>query len=178
MTLKPWMVLACLLASTPPAPGQSAVQWWNLEGGFGPSWGNSHGLLSSVGQTFVGVSASTTSRLVSGFLADARLRTVPLTAVEDAEEVPLTYELGQNYPNPFNPSTTIEYALPNAVKVRLAVYNLLGQEVAVLVDDVQDAGSYRVKLDASALSRASSGVYFYHLTAGEFSMAKKMVLIR
>ena len=95
-----------------------------------------------------------------------------------SQVVPEAFTLFQNYPNPFNPSTTIEYALPNASKVRLAVYNLLGQEVAVLVDDVQEAGTYRVRLDASALSRASSGVYFYHLSAGEFSVAKKMVLIR
>ena len=175
MTLKPWMVLACLLASTPPAPGQSAVQWWNLEGGFGPSWGNSHGLLSSVGQTFVGVSASTTSRLVSGFLADARLRTVPLTAVEDAEEVPLTYELGQNYPNPFNPSTTIEFSIPREGYVSLVVYDMLGRTIEKLIEGQYAPGLYRVQWNARAFS---SGMYVYRIEAGDFVATRKLVILK
>jgi hypothetical protein len=102
-----------------------------------------------------------------------------VSSVEQTSEVvPDQFTLFQNYPNPFNPSTTIEYALPKAVRVRLAIYNLLGQEVAVLVDDLQNAGTYRVQVDSGMLSRAASGVYFYHLTAGDFSMAKKMVLVR
>ena len=174
MTLKPWMVLACLLASSPAAPGQSAVHWWALGGGFGPSWGNSHGLLSSVGQTFVGVSASTTSRLVSGFLADARLRTVPLTAVEDAEEVPLTYELGQNYPNPFNPSTTIEFSIPREGYVSLVVYDMLGRTIEKLIEGQYAPGLYRVEWNARAFS---SGMYVYRIEAGDFVATRKQGIL-
>jgi hypothetical protein len=89
--------------------------------------------------------------------------------------MPLTYSLSQNYPNPFNPSTTIEYQLPKSSLVRLTVYDLIGREVAVLVNDRKDAGVYDVRFDASALA---SGVYFCRLTAGSFAQARKLILVR
>jgi len=99
----------------------------------------------------------------------------------DGEQAPLSsilpaeYQLCQNCPNPFNPITSIEYALPQAVKVRLAVYNTLGQEVAVLLDGLQPAGFHTVEFNAGTLS---SGIYFYRLEAGDFSDMKKMALIK
>jgi hypothetical protein len=103
----------------------------------------------------------------------------PVTSVERTSEmVPFEYSLGQNYPNPFNPSTTIEYAVPKASRVTLTIYNLLGQQVALVVDDFQIAGTYRVRVDSNLFSRFASGVYFYHLSAGDFSLAKKMILLR
>ena len=90
-------------------------------------------------------------------------------------EVPVEYSLAQNYPNPFNPVTTIEYTLPQIAKVKVEVYNLLGQVVEVLVDSEQDAGLQSVQWDASG---ATSGVYFYRLTAGEFTATKRMVLMK
>ena len=86
---------------------------------------------------------------------------------------PHEYSLGQNYPNPFNPSTSIEYNVPVTGNVTLKVYDILGKEVASLVDKQQDAGSYIVNWNASSLS---SGVYFYKLTAGSFTQTKKMML--
>jgi hypothetical protein len=83
--------------------------------------------------------------------------------------------LNHNYPNPFNPLTKIVYSIPNARKVTLQVYNLLGQVVATLVDEKQQAGEYPVMFDASNLA---SGIYFYRITAGSFTAAKKMVLIK
>jgi hypothetical protein len=85
------------------------------------------------------------------------------------------YALFQNYPNPFNPTTTIHYALPEASKVRLAVYNTLGQEVALLYEGWESAGYKSVELNATGWS---SGVYFYRLEAGNFSEMKKMVIIK
>jgi serine protease len=95
--------------------------------------------------------------------------------VKEAKEIPTTFSLSQNYPNPFNPSTTIKYGLPRDVKVRLEVYNVLGQRVAVLVDEEQKAGYYEVLFQNSNLA---SGVYFYRLSAGEFAQAKKLMLVR
>jgi hypothetical protein len=101
----------------------------------------------------------------------------PLTSVKGSSSlsVPAAYSLEQNYPNPFNPSTTISYVLPAAGNVSLKVYNVIGQEVATLVDEFRTAGSYEARFDAS---RLSSGVYFYALKAGEYSNVKKMMMLK
>lgn len=100
----------------------------------------------------------------------------PVTSVETENNLtPNTYLLSQNYPNPFNPSTTIKYSVPTAQLVTLKVYNLLGQEVATLVNEMQNAGNYIAKFDASSLS---SGIYFYTLKAGNFTSTKKMILMK
>jgi hypothetical protein len=90
-------------------------------------------------------------------------------------EVPSKFELKQNYPNPFNPSTTISFDLPKDEFVNLTVFNAVGQEVAVLVNDNRKAGSYDINFDASSLP---SGVYMYRLTAGSFTKTVKMSLIK
>jgi hypothetical protein len=92
-----------------------------------------------------------------------------------AETVPDKMNLFQAYPNPFNPTTVISYQLPTAGHVSLKVYNMLGQEVAILVDGVQDAGFKSVTFDAS---RLPSGVYFYKLTAGTRTLVGKAILIK
>ncbi len=89
--------------------------------------------------------------------------------------IPSEYSLLQNYPNPFNPATTIGYTLPVGGRVRLSVFNVIGQEVAVLVDGDQEAGYGEVVFDASFLP---SGVYLYKITAGDFSDSRKMLLLR
>jgi hypothetical protein len=89
--------------------------------------------------------------------------------------LPTVFSLGQNYPNPFNPSTTIDYELPTTDHVTLTVYNLLGQAVTVLVDEVQEAGYKSVDFDATSLP---SGVYLYRLTAGDCVATKKLVVVK
>jgi hypothetical protein len=95
--------------------------------------------------------------------------------VEVNIELPLTFSLEQNYPNPFNPSTVINYKLPADCFVSLKLYNTLGEEVAVLVNEQKQAGRYEVKYDGNKLT---SGVYIYRLTAGSFTQIKKMILMR
>jgi len=90
-------------------------------------------------------------------------------------QIPLTNKLYNNYPNPFNPSTDIKYEINKNVMVKLVIYNILGQEVKTLVNELKKAGSYKVKFDGSNLA---SGVYFYRLEAGDFVEAKKMVLVK
>ena len=98
------------------------------------------------------------------------------TGVEQIpNSVPTNYTLSQNYPNPFNPSTQIEYSVPKSGFVTIKVYNLLGQEVATLVNQEQRAGSYKVDFDATKLA---SGVYMYQLHAGNFNLTKKMILMK
>lgn len=96
------------------------------------------------------------------------------TSTEDPDEV-ADYSLSQNYPNPFNPVTNIEYSLPQASEVTIKVYNMLGSEVATLVNEQKSAGSHIVQWNASDLS---SGVYIYRITAGNFAQTRKLTLIK
>jgi hypothetical protein len=100
---------------------------------------------------------------------------LPVDDVREMLDAPKGFELHQNYPNPFNPTTRIEYATPRTSHVSLKVFDLLGREVATLVDEVQEAGFKSVEFNASDLA---SGVYFYRLQAGTFAQTKKLALIR
>ena len=102
------------------------------------------------------------------------LKGMVVTALE-SDEVPEEFVLHQNYPNPFNPVTTISYSLPEALNVTLTVYNVLGQRVAVLVDQYRTAGTFVVNFDAS---RLASGLYMYQLRAGDHVQNKSMILIK
>jgi hypothetical protein len=95
--------------------------------------------------------------------------------VQTAPQSPQKFQLQNNYPNPFNPSTVISYTIAKAGNVTLNVYNLLGQEVATLVNGFQTANAYNVDFNASGLS---SGVYIYELRSGSSVIAKKMVLMK
>jgi hypothetical protein len=105
--------------------------------------------------------------------------------VEDEKQIPLEFALMQNYPNPFNPSTVISYQLPVSSDVTLKVYDVLGNEVATLVDEEKPAGNYEVEFSAKGGSASggnaynlASGIYFYKLQAGNFIETKKMLLMK
>jgi len=95
-------------------------------------------------------------------------------------EVPAEFALGRNYPNPFNPETIIEFQLPISCRVALEIYNLLGQKVITLVSEEREAGFHTVRWDGTSEAGAvmPSGIYFYRLTAGDFSETKKMIMLR
>ncbi|MCP4231476.1 MAG: T9SS type A sorting domain-containing protein [bacterium] len=103
-------------------------------------------------------------------------------SMEKSEEVKHVYHnfLAQNHPNPFNPQTTITYSLEQDSKVNLTIYSVSGERVRVLEDDHQGRGVYRVVWDGrdDRGKSTASGVYFYRLTAGDFTATKKMVLLR
>ena len=86
-----------------------------------------------------------------------------------------SYQLQQNYPNPFNPITLISYQLPVTSYIDLSIYNMIGQKIATLVDDIQEAGHHQVAWDASQFS---SGVYYYSIKAGDYQDVKKMILVK
>jgi hypothetical protein len=105
-----------------------------------------------------------------------------VTSIDRNENLPQGFELSQNYPNPFNPTTSIQYTIPvgtlsevEVQNVSLKVYDVLGNEVATLVNGYQSPGIYNVNFDASSLS---SGLYFYKLAAGNFSQTNKMILLK
>ncbi|MCF8240503.1 MAG: right-handed parallel beta-helix repeat-containing protein [Melioribacteraceae bacterium] len=89
--------------------------------------------------------------------------------------VPLTFDLEQNYPNPFNPMTNIRFAIPENAKVSLEVYNIIGEQVAELINEFKTTGRYEIEFDASGLA---SGVYIYIITANDFHEVKKMILLK
>jgi YVTN family beta-propeller protein len=100
------------------------------------------------------------------------------TGVNDNPAIAESFSLKQNYPNPFNPSTTIEYSIPETAAgklVTLKVYDVIGKEMTSLVNEVQAAGNYRINFNASGLS---SGVYFYRITAGNFTLTRQMILLK
>jgi len=116
-----------------------------------------------------------------GALPNAFFAAHKVTSVQPVNgSVPAQFELGQNFPNPFNPTTTIEYTVPARANVEIAIYNILGQKVATVINDMHEAGSHRATWngrDASGKTVAS-GVYFYSLKSGSFEQVKKMMLMK
>jgi len=113
---------------------------------------------------------------LTGARIDGVVRYGSITLVSNLHAaVPKTTSLYPNYPNPFNPSTTIKYELPKSSMVRVSVYDMLGCEVSMLVNEGRDAGVHEVKFDGSGLA---SGVYLYRLRAGAYIQTRKLLLIR
>ncbi|MEW6411125.1 MAG: FlgD immunoglobulin-like domain containing protein [Candidatus Zixiibacteriota bacterium] len=104
----------------------------------------------------------------------------PTTAEEIQAELPAQFRLSQNYPNPFNPSCVIEYSLPKSCHTKIGVYNILGQKVTTLVDELKPAGNHSVEWNGTNQSGqpAASGIYFYKMEAGDYVGSKKMLLLK
>jgi hypothetical protein len=163
----------------------SGTNWWLTRGfniygttDFGTTWttaftGTTNALWATTtapgaNQCLAGWSAGAAGQLV-------KLTGVPVGIANNNNQVPNSYTLDQNYPNPFNPTTKITFALPKAGNVELRVYDLLGREVATLVNEFKTPGSYTINFNASNIA---SGVYFYTLKSGDFTNTRKMVLIK
>lgn len=146
------------------------------------------GLLTSIGHLIPAVRslAIVDSDLYAGTNGAGVWRRPLSQMVTSAEglssERPSTYALWQNYPNPFNPTTVISYQLPAVSDVRLVVYDILGREVSVLVNERQNPGRYELRFDArlsgGQASGLSSGVYFYRLQAGDFAQTKRLMVLK
>ncbi len=133
-------------------------------------------------ESVVDTSLKQVSALISAVGVYALFTTDFQTDIDDDEVaiLPSSFELSQNYPNPFNPSTEIVYSLPVKAKVTITVYNVLGQKVKVFDRGEQSAGTHKVTWNAtdSRGQSVSSGMYFYRITAGDFSASRKMVLLK
>jgi len=102
-----------------------------------------------------------------------------ISEIEACKLNKLKYTLDQNYPNPFNPNTKIRYQLPNAGNVVLKVFNVLGREVATLLDEYRNVGSYEIEFKSTVGShQMANGVYFYRLQVGDYIETKKMILLK
>lgn len=125
-----------------------------------------------VGQPLSGLSTNANTVLHSGFLFSAGL----LTDISDDQlGIPTEFGLSQNYPNPFNPSTTIKYSVPEPAKVRIEIFNTLGQSIATLVNEELSAGYYTTEYNAS---RLASGVYIYRMISNDYVETKKLMLLK
>jgi hypothetical protein len=103
-----------------------------------------------------------------------------VTAIEDKKIIPTQFELSQNYPNPFNPTTVINYSLPNNAFVVLKIYDMLGREIKTLVNNEMNAGKYSIswKGEDNNGNKVTSGIYIYKISAGNYSAARKMVVLK
>lgn len=115
------------------------------------------------------------STIFALYVAGSEGKCKPISDVEVDSQIPSEYNLMQSYPNPFNPSTIIKYAIPKQSLVKIVVYDILGREVRVLVNEQMIAGSYEVVFDAANLA---SGIYIYTLRTGDFFQSKKMILMK
>jgi hypothetical protein len=132
-------------------------------------------VLNDVGEIMVNISGNSSSG--SGTFAIDEIVLVPQsqTGIDETRAGVGGFALSQNYPNPFNPATTISYSVPRAGTVSLKIYDLLGREIAVLVDGYSRAGEFTVQYNAGKLS---SGIYFYRLSAGGYTAVKKMAVMK
>jgi photosystem II stability/assembly factor-like uncharacterized protein len=117
------------------------------------------------------------SRILAGTDGNVVFRSIDRTTSvdEDAGDIPLSFALAQNYPNPFNPSTTIAFDLAQRAPVKLRVFDVTGREVAVLADQVFQAGTHKIVFTPNGLA---DGVYFYRIETGEFAQTKKLTLLK
>jgi Secretion system C-terminal sorting domain len=141
----------------------------------GQTWDQKINGLGNISVSSVSVSNNFVITGTIGSSAFVRPLTDFVTGIAPLSGLISSFELYQNYPNPFNPNTVISYSLPSASKIKLIVYNTLGQTVKLLENSYKQPGNYSVTFNASTLS---SGIYFYKLEAGQFSQIKKMILLK
>ena len=140
--------------------------WMPSDGGRGSSWSTNLVLADGAGNQYA----------YSGWYHIDLSYKINITGIaSQGGNMPAVYFLSQNYPNPFNPTTTIMYELPRTMYMSLTVYDVLGREVSVLVNDRREAGVHEVKFDGSSLA---SGVYFYRIQAGTYVQSRKLSLLR
>ena len=130
-------------------------------------------ILCSVAESFIGSSVNPDYQHRSGFWYI--YQEVTGTDVSEDDLLPAFFKLEQNYPNPFNPTTTIQFAVPERSNVLIKIYDILGSEVATLVNEEMEAGWHKRNFDASSLS---SGIYLFRMDAGSYVNTKKMILIK
>ncbi len=162
----------------------SGTDWWAIRSGaiiyrstdHAATWTNAH---TQTGAVFQDIDFSIVNNCPQGWSvgdAGAIAKMSSTTGIINYNnEVPVSYNLSQNFPNPFNPSTNIKFSIPKSGIIMLRVYDMIGKEIATLVNEFKGAGNYIVEFNASNLP---SGTYFYRVTSGDFVDTKKMFLVK
>lgn len=168
------LALLCVMLVTAPADAQQLAAW-SLGGAAGITSNENGSVGASAGEASTGVSMGDNGVAFLGFWAVAA-GLGNFSSVESEPAMPQRWEIGNAYPNPFNPSTTVQVSIPIAAQLHIAVYNVLGQRVAVLEDGLFRAGMHKFVWNASGLA---SGVYFLRVEApGHMQKMQKVVLVR
>lgn len=180
-TLRNWircLTIAFCVAILQDLQAQTHIVWHSFSAGF--QRGSELSIAAVVGQPFLGIQSSGDVVVTSGFAAFEGIDGIVSDVHGKDDFIPATFDLSQNFPNPFNPSTVIRYELPTEVRMVIEIYSLLGQRIAILVDDVVAPGRYSVtwtgRSDDGRL--IPSGVYFYRMRTPEFVEVKKLVLLK
>jgi len=147
-----------------------------FSGSFGSMENAQYRMQGTLGQPIVTEMRSSENTVKSGFWHLAALSGIPTSSESDGPaDIPSVFTLKQNYPNPFNPSTVIPFELSKEVAVRIDIFDILGRQVMVLVDEVMPAGTHRAQWDASGVA---GGVYIYQLRAGDFMQSRKLTIVK
>lgn len=170
-------VALLLVATSPLGHAQISSPAGTIGSGGGNATDGDFSTLGIVAQTAVGVATDGTHEQRGGFLQILAFATDIFSGTDPR---PYTFSLNQNYPNPFNPSTAIAYETVIATRVRVTVYNMLGQIVDVLVDHMQPPGRHRILWQGTdrAGHPVASGIYMYRIEAGPMTATRKMLLLR
>lgn len=163
------------------AGGTFDLTWNTIDGGGGSSAGGSFTLSGTIGQPDAGVMSGGNFELLAGFWSGGELTPTSVESTADTVSiVPLVFAVHAAHPNPFNPVTNISYDLPERSHVRMMVYNLTGELVAVLINAVRPAGHHTVRWDATNQggANAASGVYIVVTDAGKWTSQQKITLLK
>lgn len=136
---------------------------------------------SASGSQTINLGLMDTSQVVAYYNTSAASTNFPfgtVTGTGNTNTEIISYNLAQNYPNPFNPETIINYSIAKDGFVKIKVYDMLGKEIATLVNNFKTAGAYKVEFDANSIKKLSSGIYYYKIESGNFSDVKKMILVK
>lgn len=166
--------MAFLLMMTAVVGAQNKITSSVFGNGAAASSGGDFKIVGTLGQPAIGPASNSDNTQLAGFW----YTTFELvTSVEQIENdlLPTEFRLEQNYPNPFNPSTTIQFSVPQASNVTIRIYDILGREVAMLIDEEYQPGQYKVIFEAGQLA---SGLYVYRILAGDFNESKKLMLLK
>ena len=179
-----WATLTSPLANNATGLCGTGTQWWFTTFSGLVYYSSNNGTTWSTQYTAPGagsfrhITRSRTGSTIWGVRTDGGISRYgdPIIGITPiSTETPSAYSVSQNYPNPFNPTTKINFALPKSGLVTLKVYDMLGKEVAMLVNEVKNVGTYSVDFNGASLS---SGIYFYKVNVNGFSEVKKMMLIK
>jgi hypothetical protein len=153
------------------ASGQYAIPQSVCGSGGGSLSSADNIVIGTLGQPFIGITSNEPYRNSAGFWQVQGL----ITGIEEESQETGEYKLEQNYPNPFNSTTKIEYVLPVPGYVKLSIYNIIGSEIAILVNENVTDGKHIVAFDAVNLQ---AGVYFYRMQSGQFQETRRFVLLK